>query len=180
MRRLSRAVAVTIAVSVLAACASDPEPQFEADPTPTPTVSTSPTPAEPEPWEEKSDEGAIAFVEHWIDVFNASMSSGNTEELRAISSGDCDSCNNFARLTDSIYAAGGSVRGGAWTVTSTSEPQASDGTTLLSIDITQDPQTIVEAARKKAKRYPGGKVDYLASIQWSNDGWRMLRLDVVQ
>ena len=174
MRHLVAAVA---AVLVLGACSDDPTPRFEADPSDTPSL--TPTPDEPEPWEEKSDEGAIAFVEHWVDTFNKSTVTGDSSALDDISSPSCVTCTNFIALTDDIYSAGGRVISDGWSIDSTSDPKVSGKSTLISIDITQSPQVITRAAGEQAERYPGGDVDYLATIRWSGE-WQMWAMDVVQ
>ena len=66
MTVVRRWVATAVVVPLLATgCSDDPEPRFE--PSPSPTESTSAA-AEPEAWEVKSEEGAVAFARHWMDV----------------------------------------------------------------------------------------------------------------
>lgn len=171
--------AAALGALLLSGCGGDAEPKFEASPTPSPT-SASPTPDEPEPWDEKTDAGAIAFVEHWIDLFNESTRTGDSSRLLESSSATCVTCSNFAELTTRVYEEGGYVDGGKWTVTSTSEPERSSKDLLISVDISQALQRIVESAGAEPETFPGGTVDYVARVRWGRDGWKMQALDVLQ
>ena len=161
----------------LSACGGDPEPRFEAEPSPTPSEVSSSAPAT-EAWEEKSDDGAVAFVEHWIDEFNAMRATGKTDSLVRLSSKACDSCSNFAHLTRQIYDAGGSLETEGWTAQSVSRPaQASSKTPVLSVRVKQAPQVLIETSTSDPVEYDGGRIDLVAHLEWTRDGWRMARLD---
>lgn len=174
MRHLVAAVA---AVLVLGACSDDPTPRFEADPSDTPSV--TPTPDEPEPWEEKSDEGAIAFVEHWVDTFNKMRSDGVTADLDRLSSPRCESCAGSIQYAEEIYGAGGSLKTEGWKVESVSAP-ADPGTLtpILGVRIDRAPQVLIESAGAKPQEFPGGVAEYTAYLKWSGRGWLMVRLDL--
>ena len=66
-----RWLAAAVCVPLLAVGCSDeePTPKFAPSESPSPSETTTPT-AEPEAWEVKSEDGAVAFAEHWVDVFN--------------------------------------------------------------------------------------------------------------
>ena len=69
-RRLLAAAACVPLLAALGACSEDePEPKFAPSESPAPTETITPEPAA---WEEKSEDGAVAFAEHWVDVFNES------------------------------------------------------------------------------------------------------------
>ena len=87
MRRHLAYAATGAVVLALTGCGDDPEPRV-ADPTSTPKSSSSPSASaaiEKEPWEEKTDDGAVAFVEHWLEVFNEMQRDGDQDDLRALS-----------------------------------------------------------------------------------------------
>ena len=89
MTVVRRWVATAVVVPLLAVgCSDDPEPRFEPSPSPSPTESTS-EPSEPKAWEVKSEEGAVAFAKHWIDVFNEAAATGETEELTSLTGPTC-------------------------------------------------------------------------------------------
>jgi hypothetical protein len=172
-----RQIGALALVLALSACGSDPEPRFDDDPTPT----VAPSSAEPskEPWEEKSDDGAIAFVEHWIDEFNAMRVSGEPDELLQLSTPKCESCQNFADLTRQIYGAGGSVITKGWSPLSVSRPaEANSVRPTLSVRVKQAPQVLRESKQSKPVDYDGGTVDLVAHLKWARGRWLMDRLDL--
>lgn len=176
---MSRAIAVTVALSVLTACGSDPEPRFEADPTPSPTLSTSPTPDDPEPWEEKSDEGAIAFVEHWLREFNYAENTGETAELRDVSSADCESCQNFIDEIERVYSAGGKMRSDGWKVVVAGRPESMNRDLLaVPLEVKQSDQRVREAADAPWVTNEGIRLGLSAQLAWDGE-WQMKRLDIV-
>lgn len=105
---------IAAALVLLAGCQGDPD-VLEPDPTTSPTPTATP-PEMPDQATEDSEEGAAAFVAHWIDVYNYALESGNTDELQALSSKDCEGCINYIRLFGSTYESGGYFRGGRWKV----------------------------------------------------------------
>lgn len=110
---IRRALAgVLLAVMMLPACTGAKE---SADPTeeksPAPTA-----PAMPEIAQDESAAGAEAFVRHYIDVLNYAAVTGETEELKQLSSPDCSGCEKYIDLYESTYADGGYFTGGEWSV----------------------------------------------------------------
>ena len=63
---------------------------------------------------ENSDEGAVAFVEHYIDVFNFASATGKTDELDRLSSPSCEGCQSYIDLYRGTYDAGGFYQGSDW------------------------------------------------------------------
>lgn len=179
MKTLRGVVALGATVLVLAGCGADAGPKFEADPSPSPT-SASPTPDEAEPWEEKSDEGAVAFVEHWIGLFNTARATGNTGPLADASTEQCETCSNFVALTDRIYGEGGSVKTDGWTVARVGQLPQTGSTSVVPISVDQAPQVLQESAEATPQRNPGGRVGMTATVRWTTSGWKMDRLDLVQ
>ena len=103
-RRLLAAAACVPLLAALGACSEDePEPKFAPSESPTPTETTTPEPAA---WEEKSEDGAVAFAEHWVDVFNEAQCFRETAmRLRALSTDACVSRAQTSRIRfDELYA----------------------------------------------------------------------------
>ena len=68
------AAAVCVPLLAVGGCSDDdPEPKFAPSESPSPTDTSTP---EPEAWEVKSEDGAVAFAEHWVDVFNQAQRPG--------------------------------------------------------------------------------------------------------
>ena len=96
------------------ACSSPDSPK--AKPTATATPSQSQAPKMPDSAREFTEEGAEAFVRHYIDVLNATHDSGDTDALLALSTKACGNCNNFAETIGFVKTAGGHYDGGRWQV----------------------------------------------------------------
>lgn len=117
---------IVIAVAlVVGACSGEPVPQ-EPDPAPTPT-STATLPAMPEQATEDSPEGAAAFVDHWVDVFNYASQTGDVDELSRLSSPGCEGCQKYIDLYRDTYEAGGYFRGGEWHLSDVTVEGAPEG-----------------------------------------------------
>jgi hypothetical protein len=180
MRRTIGALASSLALAaVLSGCGGDPEPQFEEEPSAAPATTSPSASAEPEPWEEKSDEGAIAFVEHWIDEFNKMRASGNTEAIDAISTSSCESCVGSIALTRELYSAGGQIDTEGWRILSISEPaEKGSEEPLIGLRVLQAPQLLTRDAEAKPERFEGGRADLTAFLVWRQGRWQMDRLDL--
>jgi serine/threonine-protein kinase len=61
-------------------------------------------------------EGATAFVRYWFDALTHAMSTGNTADLQAASSPDCQVCATNVRTVSDSYRDGASLRGGSYVV----------------------------------------------------------------
>lgn len=175
MRRIL-VTAALIAATALAGCSDEPEPRFE-EPTesPTPSESTSSAAAEKEPWEEKSKAGAVAFARHWVDTFNEAQESGDVDELAALSSAGCKTCNGYVNQLRTLYGAGGTLESDGWNVLVVAPPPGQvKGAVEVTVRVNRSAQRVVEPDGT-TKRFPGGKATYSAELVWVN-GWRMDRL----
>lgn len=178
MRQIHRHALALGLVLALSACGGDPEPQFEADPSPAPSEVTTSAPAK-EAWEEKSDDGAIAFVEHWIDEFNAMRATGDTEPLRELSDRSCESCTASIQYTEEIYGSGGELVTDGWKLLQASAPaDANSSNPVLGLRVRRSPQILQESAEARPQRFKGGDADYTAYLAWKSGGWIMTRLDL--
>ena len=178
MKTVRGVAALGAAVILLAGCGADAEPKFEADPSGAPS-SVSPSPDEPAPWEENTPDGAVAFVEHWIDVFDTAKATGDVGELRMLSSKGCESCHNFIETTTEIYSQGGYIRSQGWKVLSVSEPQQAGELMLVATRVLQTPQRVQRSSVKKVERFEGGKIDLEFRLR-REDGWVVSALEPIQ
>lgn len=173
MKTLRYCVALSATTLVLAGCGADAEPKFEADPSPAAPTSATLTPDEPEPWEEKSDEGAIAFVEHWIAGFNQMQSTGETAAFRSLGTKDCEACDNFVDITRSIYGNGSTVDSRGWSVRGADIPPGQKGSDRdVSVVIDQAAEVITDS-NGKIDRNSAGRITVIATVTWTPAGWRM-------
>ena len=121
-RRRFSSLACLGAIIFVGACGDDPEPLEPT--TSSPTAAPSPSlegdgpPPMPDLATEDSEAGAIAFVEHYIDVFNYAANSGDVEPLRALSHPDCEGCESYASSFEEQYEAGGYNEGLEWEINS--------------------------------------------------------------
>ena len=107
-----RIVAYVVAALLLfAGCAQDQpkEPVPTAKPSPTATVPSMPAAAQ-----ENTVAGAVAFVEHYIDVFNYASNTGDVKELQKLSDPACDGCTEYINLYKKTYTDGGYFKNSDW------------------------------------------------------------------
>jgi len=106
------------ATLLLAGCVEDKprEPGPTSKPSPAATVPPMPAAAL-----EGSDAGAIAFVRHYIDVFNYASNTGDVKKLNKLSDPDCEECNEYIDLYKETYIDGGYFQDSDWTM---SQPTA--------------------------------------------------------
>ncbi|MCM0622674.1 DUF6318 family protein, partial [Nocardioides bruguierae] len=181
LRPLAAAVALTSALALSACSSDDPDPVV-ADPTPSaPSSSVDPTPTEDaaEPWEARGPRGAVAFVAHWTETFNAAFQSGETGDLSGLSSADCEGCTAVIDLIDGTYADGGSIRGDGWTITTSSwseSPRAGDQAVTVTFD--QPKQTFIESSGEPSTS-AAATSRYAFVLDWRTDGWQISDLRVL-
>lgn len=176
-RRLLAAAACVPLLAALGACSEDePDPQFAPSPSPTPTETTTP---EPEAWEVKSEDGAVAFAEHWVDVFTDAVNAGESDGLRSLSGGECATCTAIADRVDSIEADGGFYRSPGWRVLQAVPAQDMPANeALISMRVLQGKEVFRESAASTVVRNPSSRATYSARLAWADGGWRMVDLRV--
>lgn len=107
---MSRVFALLVVLLMLSGCGGDPPPAAPGRPSPSPTAAA--VPVMPEKATEDSKAGAIAFVQHYVQLLNYAQSTGDTVPLIAISGSGCKSCTRVRGAIDEIYASGGRIKGG--------------------------------------------------------------------
>lgn len=181
VRRLRAAPATALAcVLLLAGCGGDDPAPIVADPTPSASATPTPTAsAAPQPWEERSKAGAVAFVEHWVEVFNDAGASGQTEELRLVSARDCVTCNGAIRLIDDWSAEGSTLTSAGWEVVAAQIPTIQRRPPFdVAVRIRRSPQ-VLRAPDGSVQRFPGSTETYNARVSWSAGRWSLVNLNQV-
>jgi hypothetical protein len=178
MRRPRQTLAAALLLPLLAACggapqASDPPPAAE----PTATASRTQAPAAPAAARQAGSKGAAAFVEHWVEILNFAGLTGDTEELARLSTADCVRCEALVEGIDRIYASGGRIEGGGWTVKSTRPYGTRQQRFFIDAVIDSAPQ-VVKRADGREERFDGATNRLRAFVlERSSDSWRVAELD---
>lgn len=106
-------VLVSAIIAVLVAgCGSADEPAPEPEHA-TSSPSDAPPPM-PRAAKDDTDSGAIAFTKHYVDVLNYAAVTGDTAELKRLSSPKCEGCQEYIDLYEETYESGGYFKGGEW------------------------------------------------------------------
>lgn len=175
VRRLRAAAVTALAcLLLLAGCGGDDPAPLVADPTPPASVTPTPTvSAAPQPWEERSKAGAVAFVEHWVEVFNEAGRSGDTAALRDLSGGSCQACLGYARMLDELYGQGGRLDSDGWRILQigVSERLPIDALTV-GFRVERSPEVVIRADGKR-ESFPGGQANYAADPRWRAGQWQL-------
>ena len=133
--------------AVVSGCGGDPP----APPPFTPaTAASSPTatgpvePVLPEAANAPTAAGAEAFAKFYWETVNYAQATGDTAPVRAVSASTCQPCASSATAIEGIYADGGVVRGGEYTVTSSRAFRLSSqhASFRLAVRVTNDAQEI--------------------------------------
>lgn len=102
---------------------------------------------------EQTPEGAVAFAEWWFDTLNYATASGDTEQLRTLSLGECETCGNLITEIERAYAQGGSMQGGSVDVAVDSPGGLRERGALLVVFAEIDESRILSADGELVKRY---------------------------
>jgi hypothetical protein len=123
--------------------------------------------------------GAQGFARYWIDTLNKATTTGDTKKLKKLQKASCQTCTDFAKRLDTIYAAGGHVETQGFTVKQlvddASVPKPGAG---VSATLTATPQTVVEKKGAKPRHLKGGDLRLRLIMVRQDDHWVMDRIDV--
>lgn len=175
------AVAGLLCSALLAGCSDDDPEPIVADPPASPSASSSSASASaaPEPWQVRSKAGAVAFVEHWVEVLNGASRSGDVTRFREVSSPGCESCIALAERITALYEQGGRINGDGWQVEQAAVTAGSSNSRpVLAVRIDQ-PFQVVQFANGKTERYPASASTFEAALLWRTGRWEMRRLEIV-
>ncbi|MDO8151855.1 DUF6318 family protein [Isoptericola sp. b408] len=158
---LRRLVPALVVLGLLAGCTGgDPEPEAQAsepssapvttapseEPTPSPSPSpTGPTkPERPAAMDKKNAEGAAAAAEHFIELYDYTLKTGDTEALRTMSHRSCGFCDETLAEAESIQTKGETYEGGELSFSLIESFQRDPVTGLfpMDVDVRQAPASI--------------------------------------
>lgn len=194
---MRRTVAALVTGSLLAlgatGCTEDePQPKMPDTSTPsTPAPSTSSEsqspsgsdtpsgPGTPQAWEEHSEDGADAFVRHWIDLFNDARLNQETDPLREASTPECATCKNFADMTDQWASEGATYQGEPWSIEKLGiQPYGAKEATIVAV--IKAPPDVLREPGQDPQRMPGGNKTLKFTIKWQKSSWLMHEVVEVQ
>ena len=146
---------------------SDPQPKEPDGPTATPTQVA---PTLPEAATEDSEEGAVAFVKHYIALLNYASDTGDVERLREASDPKCVGCNSYIELYESTYANGGYFKAPGWMATDL-EAATSGETHEIWLDIDARAGVYRVDAMTPEKRAVRDTYKLFLSVKRDSSGW---------
>jgi hypothetical protein len=118
--------------------------------------------------------GAIAFVKYYVELINRAQSTGDTDSLAAVEADRCRSCSQARNAVDHIYASGGHIEGGDWSVDIRSATRRPDvrGWTVL-VFARYGAQTIVRADGKTDLKGGSSLITFAVrrNAQWNVLQW---------
>ncbi len=157
--------AIAGSVLALSACGGGAEPPEAAPPsssgTPSESPSASGTPeAEvtlPAEVQGTSKEAAKQTVLLFIDEINRAGQNGDTRLVRQLFTEDCQNCETIVGNIESIYEAGGSVKGDTWVDLEAATPNSPrQGIVGLSVRATYGDQVVREDSESDPESTTGG------------------------
>ncbi|MFC5177909.1 DUF6318 family protein [Nocardioides taihuensis] len=171
------ALALLLATS---GCSDDPQPRVEptADsPAPSPSETTS---AEPAAWEVKSKAGAVAFAQHWIDLFNSMLDSGDPEAFLKASHSKCGICQDFAERIEGIHSSGGFYEGDDWRVLQVAQPKLWRSNAIVPMTIREGAERYRESPSDEVVRHRAMTATWSVQLTRERDAWLVTDFRVVE
>ena len=158
LSRIAAALSAVLLLS-LAACGGDDEP----------TADEVPAYAD-----NAGEAGAEQFVGYWTDTLNTATASGETEDLKALASPECQACTDFATQLDQIYAGGGHVESGGWEINKiVPEAGATDDEVGLLVTFAVSPQKVFESEDAKPQKFEGGNQGFRFHLVRDEGTWQV-------
>ena len=159
---------------LLGGCADDePEPKVPATSSPTsPVAETNTT---PEAWHEQTEDGAVAYAEHWIELLNGARLASETEPLAEASTPECGTCSNYVRLINKWRSNGTTYESKPWTIEQVGVIASEHESVQLALRIFR-PMEVITQSDGREERNKGTRATYSATFRWFQGGWRMHEL----
>ncbi|WP_447647104.1 DUF6318 family protein [Nocardioides zeae] len=164
--RGGRLVALVVGTSLVAAC-SGGGGEAEGSPGPSSPSSESssespapPVPVMPEEARGDDDAAAVAFVEHWVELVNYAIRTGETAPLEAVTGPNCGTCDV---LYEDLAGRGGEDATGRWTLM-TSEVRRQEPADLGPADVIVESAMVIGEAS-------GAEGSVATGLDWSDSGW---------
>lgn len=173
-------LAAGLAACLVAGCASTAEPGPLPSPSSSPSVSTSTAtpPTLPPEAEGTSAKAAKAFARHYFDVINYAARTGDTDELRALGTKDCVSCEAIASNIEKIYNAGGHIESEGWSLRQIRGLQTTRTSSVLSLAVFLEPEAVVAESGSR-ETHKGRRQPMTMRLTTEADAYRVARLDLV-
>ncbi|WP_036491472.1 DUF6318 family protein [Nocardioides sp. CF8] len=174
VRRIALA---TVALPLLlGSCADDPPvPQMPETSSPTSEPTETESTSAPEPWDEQTEDGAVAFAEHWIDLLNDARLSSATEPVAAASTPECDSCSNIIDIIDQWQSDGIVYTSKPWTIDQVAVSRSERDSAEIGLRIFR-PREVLTEPDGTAVRNAGSHATYVATVEWRRGAWLMHEL----
>lgn len=170
-----RLLGVGLLTAVLvAACGSEPESPRPLPPvSPAASPSASAAPEVPAQARAATPQGAAAFARFWFDALNRAAATGDTAELRALSTSACTACTRFADSIDFLYSQGG-IRGGVFSLVAAEAPPIEPGDDEAAVtvvyNVTATEQLAADGSVSK-RIEPLNNVSGEMTLRRAGDGW---------
>lgn len=172
---------------MLAGCSEDPSdgsdrPTSSATPS-TPSESTTAASGEPTPpplpdaATRGGRKGAEAFLRHYWELVNYAQETGDTAPLRAVQADGCDGCNGGNDWIEKVYAEGGRIEGGHYTVRAADAHKTPSRTGWLAGATVHMTRETVSGAGDLDATYPSGRSSWIFTLQFADDSWRVTSLE---
>lgn len=115
---------------------------------------------------------AQKFVGYWVDTLNEATTSGDTEQLKKLSTDACTLCTDFGQRLDRIYAAGGHVETDGFSVESTTmEGGFTPDHAGMITTLDSAPQTVVEKEGAERTEHAGGTLRFRFVLDRERGHW---------
>lgn len=167
---------------LLGSCADDPPvPQMPETSSPTSEPTEPESSSAPQPWDEQTEDGAVAFAEHWIDLLNGARLEADFEPFRAASAPSCKTCASFLDVLQQLHAPGALYESKPWRVRQTvvtSRPK--NGKAQVAVRVFAPAERVREAGESVVRPHVATTSTYEASLTWIKSGWLMQELVVLQ
>ncbi len=125
------------------------------------------------------EKGAQNFARYWIDSLNKATTSGDTKKLKTLQKKSCETCTDFAKQLDAIYAAGGHVETKGFQVKKIANeagvPAPGAG---VSVVLTATPQKLYKAKDAAPRSLKGGDLRLRLIMVRVSHHWSMDRIDI--
>ena len=154
-RRL--AVLTSLVALVVVGCSEEPEPRFAE---PSASVSVSGTSAETT--EQRT-------VEAFVETVSSALASGDTSDLRDLTSPDCGNCEQLVANIERSFAGGRTVEGASWTLVTATPAGESDLGKLWSVDVDASEERYLNAQGELVKRTPATRLSLEVALDADAD-----------
>lgn len=107
----------------------------------------------------------------WFEAVSSGFSTADASALRALSTPDCTTCNNYAKAIDDLASKRHIVRGGELEIIFAETADFPGGSAIVDVAYRQKAGQVVDSAGKVVEAYPG-KDRVFAQARVDHDGVR--------